>query len=210
MTTTSDAPTVAEGKGEAPAPVKPPQRKAKSGPDRRTFLRGAWLGAIGGVAAAWGLASIGFLWPNLRGGFGAVIEIGTEEEIRNAIAEGGGRYEYPAGRMYVVGYDASEDVDGQYADVTNGAPFMALYQKCVHLGCRVPWCASSHWFECPCHGSRYNNWGEYRFGPAPRGLDRFPLEVVSGVVQVNTGVVVTGPSRNVNKLDQPPEGPHCN
>ena len=33
---------------------------------------------------------------------------------------------------------------------------MPLYQRCVHLGCRVPFCASSKWFECPCHGSKYN------------------------------------------------------
>ena len=34
------------------------------------------------------------------------------------------------------------------------AGVVALYQKCVHLGCRVPWCTSSQWFECPCHGSQ--------------------------------------------------------
>ncbi|NNC42219.1 MAG: Rieske 2Fe-2S domain-containing protein, partial [Acidimicrobiia bacterium] len=46
--------------------------------------------------------------------------------------------------------------------------FTALWQKCVHLGCRVPWCASSQGFECPCHGSKYNAHGEYFAGPAPR------------------------------------------
>ena len=54
--------------------------------------------------------------------------------------------------------------------------YVALYQKCVHLGCRVPWCESSQWFECPCHGSKYNRVGEKQGGPAPRGLDRFPLD----------------------------------
>ncbi len=52
---------------------------------------------------------------------------------------------------------------------------MTLYQKCVHLGCRVPFCQSSQWFECPCHGSKYNKAGEYRFGPAPTGLNRFKI-----------------------------------
>ncbi len=46
---------------------------------------------------------------------------------------------------------------------------MPLYQRCVHLGCRVPFCNSSKWFECPCHGSKYNEAGEYQLGPAPRG-----------------------------------------
>ncbi len=50
---------------------------------------------------------------------------------------------------------------------------VALYQRCVHLGCRVPFCQTSQWFECPCHGSKYNRVGEKKAGPAPRGLDRF-------------------------------------
>ena len=56
--------------------------------------------------------------------------------------------------------------------------YVALYQKCVHLGCRVPWCETSQWFECPCHGSKYNRVGEKQGGPAPAGMDRFPLEVI--------------------------------
>src|SRR5262249_16730898 len=62
--------------------------------------------------------------------------------------------------------------------------YVALYQKCVHLGCRVPWCESSQWFECPCHGSKYNRVGEKKGGPAPRGLDRFVLQVSGGEVTV--------------------------
>ena len=57
------------------------------------------------------------------------------------------------------------------------AGYTALYQKCVHLGCRVPECKTSQWFECQCHGSQYNRNGEKKGGPAPRGLDRFPLTV---------------------------------
>ena len=46
-----------------------------------------------------------------------------------------------------------------------------------HLGCRVPECVTSQWFECPCHGSQYNRVGEKKGGPAPRGLDRFAMSV---------------------------------
>ena len=60
-------------------------------------------------------------------------------------------------------------------------------------GCRVPWCPSSQWFECPCHGSKYNRVGEKQGGPAPRGLDRFALEVSGGNIIVDTGLLVTGP-----------------
>src|SRR5204862_492933 len=64
--------------------------------------------------------------------------------------------------------------------------FVFLYQKCVHLGCRVPNCPTSQWFECPCHGSQYNRVGEKKGGPAPRGLDRFTPEFSGEVVTVHT------------------------
>ncbi|MCA1726851.1 MAG: Rieske 2Fe-2S domain-containing protein, partial [Actinobacteria bacterium] len=86
---------------------------------------------------------------------------------------------------------------------------MALYQRCVHLGCRVPFCEQSQWFECPCHGSKYNRAGEYRSGPAPRGLDRFPITVEGDQVIVNTGDLKPGPARGVETMKQNPEGPFC-
>ncbi len=86
---------------------------------------------------------------------------------------------------------------------------MSLYQRCVHLGCRVPFCNSSKWFECPCHGSKYNNAGEYKLGPAPRGLDRFQMSIVDGSVIVDTSTIKLGPPRGTNTTDQPLEGPYC-
>ena len=86
---------------------------------------------------------------------------------------------------------------------------MPLYQRCVHLGCRVPFCGSSKWFECPCHGSKYNFAGEYQLGPAPRGMDRFKLTVENGNVLVDTSVVVLGPPRGTDTIDEPPQGPFC-
>jgi cytochrome b6-f complex iron-sulfur subunit len=213
MATAADEATASASSGAAPAAAGPAalkRRKKRTGPSRRDFLRIGLLASMGGVLAAFGGASIAFLWPSLRGGFGAQIDVGSEAEVKQAIADGGGRYEYPAGRSYVVAYDPSIDTEGRYEEVANGTPFMALYQKCVHLGCRVPWCESSSWFECPCHGSRYNRWGEYQFGPAPRGLDRFVVSIQEGRVIIDTSTVITGPSRQVNALPQPPEGPHCN
>ncbi len=199
--------------GAAPAAAGPSalkRQKRRQGPSRRDFLRTGLLVSMGGVLATFGGASLAFLWPSLKGGFGARIDIGSEAEVAAAISEGGGRFEYPAGRSYVVSYDPQLDPEGTYAELTNGSQFMALYQRCVHLGCRVPWCESSKWFECPCHGSRYNRWGEYQFGPAPRGLDRFAVFIEDGRVIVDTSTVETGPSRGAGALNQTPEGPHCN
>ena len=87
---------------------------------------------------------------------------------------------------------------------------MALYQKCVHLGCRVPFCQQSQWFECPCHGSKYNRAGEYADGPAPRSMDRFPVIVEDGMVKVDTSEGVHGPPRGTETIGQEqPEGPFC-
>jgi cytochrome b6-f complex iron-sulfur subunit len=199
--------------GAAPAAKGPGALKRRTqvkGPSRRDFLRGGLLAVTGGMVASFAGASLAFLWPSLKGGFGARIEIGAPDDVKESIAAGGGRFEYPAGRSYLVAYDPALDPDGAYAEITNGAPFMALYQRCVHLGCRVPWCESSKWFECPCHGSRYNRWGEYQFGPAPRGLDRFAVSIEEGQVIVDTSTVVTGPARFTGALKQDPEGPHCN
>jgi cytochrome b6-f complex iron-sulfur subunit len=89
------------------------------------------------------------------------------------------------------------------------AGIVALYQKCPHLGCRVPECKSSQWFECPCHGSQYNRVGEKKAGPAPRGMDRFGVSVTNGNVIVDTGAVFNGPAIGINTTGQEAEGPHC-
>ena len=69
---------------------------------------------------------------------------------------------------------------------------------------------TSQWFECPCHGSKYNGVGEKRDGPAPRGLDRFPVEITSdNDVVIDTGIVVTGPPIGTNTTNQSQEGPSC-
>src|SRR5919206_518873 len=78
-----------------------------------------------------------------------------------------------------------------YAGMEKG--IVALYQKCVHLGCRVPWCDTSQWFECPCHGSKYSRVGEKKGGPAPRGLDRFPIKVSGGSIEVDTRFIIPRP-----------------
>ena len=98
------------------------------------------------------------------------------------------------GRFYVVPYNGTPKGDIDYVkEGVAGEGIMPLYQRCVHLGCRVPFCGQSKWFECPCHGSKYNQAGEYKLGPAPRGMDRFHMEIVDGRVMVDTSEVVLGP-----------------
>jgi cytochrome b6-f complex iron-sulfur subunit len=63
---------------------------------------------------------------------------------------------------------------------------LALWHRCTHLGCTVPWRQEEGQFHCPCHSSLYNRRGEVIGGPAPRPLDFFPIEIVEGKVVVDT------------------------
>jgi cytochrome b6-f complex iron-sulfur subunit len=189
-------PGVGAGKpGGTPAP----RRQVRSGPTRRAFLRTSWMVGFLGFVGTFSGATIAFLWPNLRGGFGAEIDVDEEETILAYIEENNQPFAYPAGRMWLTRYDPALDPEGVYSEVVaEGSQIMALYQKCVHLGCRVPWNEGLGRFACPCHGSNYNFWGEYIIGPAPRGLDRFAVRTENGRVLVNTSTVVTGPSRQTH------------
>jgi cytochrome b6-f complex iron-sulfur subunit len=181
---------------------------------RRDFFRKSLLASLAVFGAQFGAATIAFLWPNLKGGFGSVIDAGKLADIQAAIQDAqGGPFYYGAGRFYIVPYDGKPDtstgVNYEELGVT-AQGIMPLYQRCVHLGCRVPYCASSKWFECPCHGSKYNLAGEYELGPAPKGLDRFKITITdSGDVMVDTSEIVPGPPRGTDTIHEPPQGPFC-
>jgi cytochrome b6-f complex iron-sulfur subunit len=184
------------------------------GVTRRQFFNRSLLAGTGLGLGAFGVASLAFLWPSGGGGFGGKVNVGSIAEIEAAFDQKIPFYNAGA-KTYIVAYPeddipAASKVEA-YAPVIQGmeAGYVALYQKCVHLGCRVPWCQSSQWFECPCHGSKYNRVGEKQGGPAPRGLDRFPLEVSGGSITVDTGVIVIGPPIGTNTTNQSPEGAPC-
>ena len=184
----------------------PPPKAAKP-VSRRDFFRGGILTGFAIFTAQFGGATLAFLYPNLKGGFGSTIAAGTLSEIKNTIQSTRQPFYLGSGRFYLVSYDV-DPVPEEYAGVAGGG-LMALYQRCVHLGCRVPFCEQSQWFECPCHGSKYNRAGEYESGPAPKGLDRFPITVEGEQVLVRTGELISGPPRGTNTTRQAPEGPFC-
>jgi cytochrome b6-f complex iron-sulfur subunit len=160
---------------------------------------------------------LGFLWPPPEtGAFGSTINAGKLSDILATIDSTKAPAYIPAARTYLNRYPADDVAkarkSGAYADpvvASYEAGLVALYQKCVHLGCRVPWCQSSQWFECPCHGSQYNRVGEKKGGPAPRGLDRFAVSTDGGVVSINTKSLFVGPPIGTNTTGQEAEGPHC-
>jgi cytochrome b6-f complex iron-sulfur subunit len=87
---------------------------------------------------------------------------------------------------------------------------LALSQRCTHLGCRLPFCASSGWFECGCHAAFFAPTGEYRNGPAPRGMDYHPISVRSdGEVLIDTSSTIPGLPLGTEVIGIEAEGPHC-
>ena len=204
-----------------PAPFVAPDPLA-IGVSRRQFFNRGIVGMMGLSIAGFGGASLAFLWPQGVSGFGSKIKVGNFNEVLAGIKANNGFLYKPEGRMWLTAYPngavekaratySAAELNGMTAGVDQGfeSGVVAIYQKCPHLGCRVPSCVPSQWFECPCHGSQYNQVGEKKGGPAPRGMDRFAVSVVEGVLTVDTGTILQGPPIGTNTTGQESEGPHC-
>jgi cytochrome b6-f complex iron-sulfur subunit len=169
----------------------------EAGVTRRQFLTKALRISFGAFAGIQALSWLGFLWPKVSGGFGSKIDAGSIEEIKDQLFQADGSVIpafIPSARAYVLPLNASAVANSQFSSGSTVADgLVAVYQRCVHLGCRVPWCNSSQGFECPCHGSKYNMVGEYFAGPAPRNLDRFNVSNVNGRFIIDTGTIIESP-----------------
>jgi cytochrome b6-f complex iron-sulfur subunit len=140
----------------------------KSGVNRRQFIGIAWLGTLvvlGGQVLA---SLLKFIQPVATSGFGGVVRAGKVDEFAP-----GSVSLIKTGRFYLY-------------RLTNGS-FLAMWQKCTHLGCSVPYSEKANQFECPCHGSVFDKTGVVLGGPAPRPLDIFPVSIRNGEVFVDTG-----------------------
>lgn len=197
------------------APWSPPDAEAL-GVSRRQFFNRGTVALMSASLGAFGASLLAFLWKGADGGFGNKISAGKVDDVIQGIRTNKGFLYLSEARAWVVEYP--KDAIGKakaiygnqsavYAGMESG--IVALYQKCPHLGCRVPECKSSQWFECPCHGSQYNRVGEKKAGPAPRGMDRFGVAINNGVLVIDTGSVFGGPAIGVNTTGQEAEGPHC-
>lgn len=144
-------------------------------PDRRQFVRNAALGAVGSVVALLGAGFGLLLWPNKTGAFGSEITVRAED--------------VPP----VMGAPL-RNIQGKFYLMHNEDGLLALYTKCPHLGCAVPWVGppdSPNAFQCPCHGSMYNYDGVLTGGPAPRPMDLMKVSIdEGGNVIVDTGDII--------------------
>jgi len=164
----------------APSSIKPPLvKQPKVSLDRRGFLSLAFAASMAALTGGWLGALFKFIRPPKTQGFGGLVYAGRVEEFPPDTIN-----HVLAGRFYI-----SHTPDG----------LLALYQKCTHLGCSIPWAAAESQFHCPCHGSLFTKAGEVVGGPAPRPMDIFPIEIKDGEVWVDTGRPMT---RNSYSPDQ--------
>ena len=142
------------------------EKKEKKSISRQQFIGIAWLGSIAILFSQGIIALIGYLKPVSNGGFGGLVYAGKVDE-------------FPIGSVTHI-------LSGRFYLVRLEEGFLALWQKCTHLGCAVPYSDEEGQFHCPCHGSLFDNVGVVTGGPAPRPMDYFPVIVKSGEVWVDT------------------------
>ena len=137
---------------------------------RRQFLNRAYLAALTVGLSNFALASLDYCEG--AGGGDQDKAVGDAEVLRAQLDTTRVPIFNPEGFFWLMTYEGQPVAANQVAAYATAnvaqSGFVAMHRRCVHLGCSVPWCDTSKWFECPCHGSKYSINGEYRSGPAPR------------------------------------------
>jgi len=198
---------VAEQPAQQPAAAALDIPIATPVPKRNVVTRRLFI--LGGFWSTISLALVGLLGPSLdfawtRNPAGATKEVFVSAD--RVPKPGDDPVPIPEGRFFLVNLAPGVTPNGEE---TPGG-LLALWRKCPHLGCTVPWrpdftfLGRTGWFRCPCHGSTYTREGGILVaGPAPRPLDLFEITKIEddGSIVVSTGVTVaeTGSAENPAK-----------
>jgi cytochrome b6-f complex iron-sulfur subunit len=168
---------------------------------RRSFVRVSAFAGMTLFVTAMSASFLGFFNRRRPSGFGGVVNV-SKSRIPTPGAEPSRISE---GKFWLSNLVGAE---GDVLGVGGTGGIMALYWKCPHLGCTVPWNGTFNgatvnfpgvigWFRCPCHGSTYSRAGIRVFGPAPRPMDTMAVTINSdGSLNVNTGRVTGGGADN--------------
>lgn len=129
--------------------------------NRQEFLNLAWLASIGILVLNVSGITVLFAYPRFREGeFGGIFKVGPISKLPEKLESPDN---HPKVKLWL-----SHTEEG----------LVALYKVCPHLGCLYGWSDQEFKFICPCHGSQYEQNGDYILGPAPRSLDRFSIQIV--------------------------------
>lgn len=191
--------------------------------ERRVILSGALASlavvttacSAGQVATGVAEAAGGFQPETAPGSFGSsAIDVAALSDVHDQVRTNNGFLYLPAARAWLVSYprefiDQAKAIYPEAMHEGLDVGVVALFQKCPHLGCRVPECGASQQFECPCHGSTYTHYGEHLRGPSPRGMDMFATHVVDGRIVVDTSAIVEGLPHGANVTGWEIDGESC-
>lgn len=148
------------------------KNSTKDKPPRRNFLKILW--------ASLGLVALGELLWLIVSFFRPTPKKKATTSVFNVI-DAGSTGAYEPGTI-------SAFVRGQfYLVCLEDGGFLAMSDKCTHLGCAVPWDKDKKKFICPCHGSQFDIYGNVLSSPAPRALDLFEVTIVNKTIQVDVG-----------------------
>ncbi len=171
------------------APAAPPVTLSR----RRLLKLSFWAGLVASAAGTLG-AALDIVYPRKVEGFGGPIPAGHV-----SLYPPGSKTQIMEARTWLV----------HLTEEQGGPGLLALWWKCPHLGCTVPWRPDFEWedprtrqktrgwFRCPCHGSTYDHAGIRVYGPAPRPMDTFALTIDdNGNLTIDTGNVTLGGEDN--------------
>lgn len=193
--------------GRAPAArAGPPSavlapRGAPSGArvSRRSVLRLGFWSSLGALVAGAVASGLNLVYPRRVAGFGGKVSVGDVSQYPP-----GSKTQIQEGRLWLV----------HLTEEQGGPGLLALWWKCTHLGCTVPWredfvwpdpttsAPKKGWFRCPCHGSTFTDAGVRVYGPAPRPLDTIEVTVEDGKITVDTGKITPGGPDNPQRAVQ--------
>jgi menaquinol-cytochrome c reductase iron-sulfur subunit len=154
---------------------------------RRRLFEGGALAAGGVASAAFGLPALGFA-------LGPIFEDETRSRWQDVGPEAdfnGDTYvpkvitliqdtgEVGKATVYVRRFSAQRD-----GRANDDIPYVAISNRCMHVGCPVRYTQASERFICPCHGGVYDFQGKVTGGPPVRPLDRFYTKVEGARVLV--------------------------
>ena len=174
---------------------------------RRIFILGGFWSAVGLLLVGILGSPLDFMWIRKIVGFGGPVPVSPDR----VPAAGADPIVIAEGRFFLLNLEPGITPNGE----TTPGGLLALWRKCPHLGCTVPWRPDfvfqgrKGWFRCPCHGSTYTKEGGIIVaGPAPRPLDVFPITVQSDrSLLVQTGRAFEGSGSVQNPTRAVPYAP---
>ncbi len=173
--------------GSTPVAQPSPPRRFKVS---RTAIALLLLATVFGAVLA---AIVLFAWPD-EGAPPRPIAVGEAEEFASGSVTTFGEEEFHLVRL----------PDGEFLALSMLDPHgkLMVEEGLAQSPCLVPWrsefvfLGQKGWFRNPCHGETYDLTGKCFVGPCPRGLDRFPVTVTDGEVEVNVSELILGPARS--------------